>query len=109
LGAFLISSLKAKKMPVFATLTGVPSNKQEEGGKGKKVGKIPRKKICYIPIEGQVAVLKPIIDKISITYIGDPDLKASLRPDSRWTSSGSPPDVVKMPHVWVSSTFRTGG
>jgi hypothetical protein len=28
-------------------------------------------------MKGQVAVLKPIIDKISITYIiGDPDLKA---------------------------------
>jgi hypothetical protein len=64
-------------MPVFMTLTGVSSNKQE-GGK-KKVGKIPINKISYIPIKGQVAVLKPIIDKISITYIiSDPDLKAVL-------------------------------
>jgi hypothetical protein len=57
-------------MPVFMTLTGVPSNKQEDGGKGKKkVGQIPINKISYIPIGGQVAVLKPIVDKISITYI----------------------------------------
>ena len=62
-------------MPVFMTLTGVSSNKQEEGT--KKVGKIPFNKVSYVPIKGQVAVLKPILDKISITYIiGDPDLKA---------------------------------
>jgi hypothetical protein len=37
------------------------------------------KKISYIPIKGQVAVLKPIIDKISITYkIADPDLLKAL-------------------------------
>jgi hypothetical protein len=63
-------------MPVFTTLTGVPSNKQEELGKGKKkVGKIPVNKVSYTPIKGQVAVLKPVIDKISITYkISDPGL-----------------------------------
>jgi hypothetical protein len=68
-----------ERMPVYITLMGVPSNKQgEEGGnKKKKVGKIPVNNISYIPIKGQVAVLKPIIDKISITYIiGDPDLEA---------------------------------
>jgi len=37
-------------MPVFTTLTGVPSNKQEEVGKGKKkVGKIRYDDISYIP------------------------------------------------------------
>ena len=67
-------------MPVYMILTGVPSNKQEEVGKGKKkVGKIPVKNISYIPVKGQIAVLKPIIDKISITYIiGDPDLTAAV-------------------------------
>jgi hypothetical protein len=66
-------------MPVLMTLTGVPSNKQE-GGKGKKkIGQVPINNISYIPIKERVAVLKPIIDKISITYkIADPDLKAAL-------------------------------
>src|SRR4051812_17804888 len=65
----------AKRMPVFITLTGVPSNKQEGGGKGKeKVAKVVFNKVSYVPIKSQVAVLKPIIDKISITYIGNPGL-----------------------------------
>jgi len=62
-------------MPIYATLTGVSSNKPE----GKlKIGKIPLQKISYLPVKGQVAVLKPIIDKISITYIGDPNLTPVL-------------------------------
>ena len=66
---------RSEKMPIYATLTGVSSNKPE----GKlKIGKIPLQKISYLPVKGQVAVLKPIIDKISITYIGDPNLTPVL-------------------------------
>jgi hypothetical protein len=48
-----------ERMPVFTTMTGVPSNKQEEGGKGKKVGKIPYKDISYIPLQGRSPSLNP--------------------------------------------------
>lgn len=70
-------------MPVFVSLSGVSSNKQGEANeqgevKGKKVGKVLFDKISYIPIPGQVAVLKPVIDKISITYVGSPDLEPVL-------------------------------
>ena len=90
-------------MPVFMTLTGVPSNKPEEGGKGKqKVGKIPFNKISYIPIKGQVAVLKPILDKISITYIiGDPDLKAVVVQNLLH-------EIVEGVGHWQSGAFKVG-
>ncbi|WP_425987738.1 hypothetical protein [Afipia sp. DC4300-2b1] len=64
-------------MPVFFTVAGVSSNKQKED-KGKKA-KIDSKDVSYFPIRGKIAVLKPIIDKISITHqISDPELKETL-------------------------------
>ncbi|TPQ31525.1 hypothetical protein C2U70_23795 [Bradyrhizobium guangdongense] len=66
-------------MPVFVALSGVSSNKQGEAGKKgevkeKKIGKVPYNDISYIPIQGQAAILKPVIDKVAITYVGSPDL-----------------------------------
>ena len=65
-------------MPVVFPMTGVSSNKQE-GSEGSKKGKIEGKEVCYFPIPGHVAVLHPIIDKISVTYqIADQDLKGAV-------------------------------
>ncbi len=63
-------------MPVNVIFTGVSSNKQ---GEEVKKGSIEAESICYVPIKGRVAVLKPFIDKISITYkIYDPDLRGAI-------------------------------
>jgi len=87
-------------MPVFMSLTGVPSNKQEETK--KKVGKIPIKDICYIPLKGQIAVLNPVIDKISITYkIDDLDLKAAL-------IESLLQEIEEETNTWKSSAFKKG-
>ena len=60
-------------MPVTFGLGGVPSNKPEKSG---VIGKIDGKEVCYFPIPG-VAITKPFIDKIAITYkISDKDLTA---------------------------------
>ena len=73
-------------MPVL-TAIWIASNKQEyvDGigveGKGIKKTQIPFKDISYIPIPGRVAVLKPLIDKVSLTYktpSGDPALKPAV-------------------------------
>ena len=65
-------------MPVYLVIEGVSSNKQEEGEEKKK-GKIELSEISYCPIKGRVAVLKPIIDKITITHkIADNELTAAL-------------------------------
>ena len=64
-------------MPVYLVIEGVSSNKQE--GEEKKKGKIELSEISYCPIEGRVAVLKPFIDKITITHkIADKELTAAL-------------------------------
>ena len=58
-------------MPVVVSIKGVHSNEQpksDDSQKPVKVGKISAKDVCYYPIAHQVAVLKPIIDKVSITY-----------------------------------------
>jgi hypothetical protein len=52
-------------MPIYYVINGVSSNKQE--GEEKKKGKIESSEISYCPIKGRVAVLKPFIDKITIT------------------------------------------
>ena len=73
-------------MPVWLALKGVSSNKQkeiEESHKDKKskIGKILHKNISYCPIVGRVAVLKPVVDKVSITYKmdgSDPTLMPAL-------------------------------
>jgi hypothetical protein len=87
-------------MPVYYKLKGVSSNKQEETGK-KKEAKIQYKDISYVPIKGQVAVLKPIIDKISITYkIDDPDLKAVVVQNLL--------QEIEAGGGWQSGAFKTG-
>ena len=64
-------------MPVYLVIEGVSSNKQE--GEEKKEVKIELSEISYCPISGRVAVLKPIIDKITITHkIADNELTAAL-------------------------------
>jgi hypothetical protein len=64
-------------MPIYYVINGVSSNKQE--GEEKKKGKIESSEISYCPIKGRVAVLKPFIDKITITYkIADEELVATL-------------------------------
>ena len=75
-------------MPLWLLLKGLSSNKQDieskidiEIGKKDKKGKILSKDIAYCPITGQVAVLKPVIDKVSIVYKmggSDPDLMPGL-------------------------------
>ena len=70
-------------MPLVVVLKGLSSNKQEIDNKDKKSkkGTIRYKDISYVPIAGRVAVLKPIIDKVSIVYkVGgsDPDLMPGL-------------------------------
>lgn len=87
-------------MTVFMTLTGIPSNKQGEVGKAKKAGKIRYKDISYVPMKGQVAVLKPIIDKISITYVGHPDLKAVLVQNLL--------QEIEAGNHWESAPFKKG-
>src|SRR6266545_1217411 len=57
-------------MEILLTLKGPPSNKP---------GQIDLKKVAYRPLKAQIAVLKPIIDKISITYpIDDSELRETL-------------------------------
>jgi hypothetical protein len=64
-------------MPVYRVIEGVSSNKQE--GEEKKKGKIESSEISYCPIKGRVAVLKPFIDKITITHkIADEELVKTL-------------------------------
>ena len=67
-------------MPGYLVIEGVSSNKQEGEKTGeKKKGKIELSEISYCPIKGRVAVLKPFIDKITITYkIADQELTATL-------------------------------
>jgi hypothetical protein len=68
-------------MPVSFKLTGWSSNKQPNQHPGTKhtVGSINGTLVSYIPIKGRIAVLKPVLDKISIAYfIDDPDLLGAV-------------------------------
>jgi hypothetical protein len=70
-------------MAVWLSLKGMSSNKPEEGKSEKKSkkGNILYKNISYCPISGRVAVLKPVIDKVSLTYKlddSDPTLKPAV-------------------------------
>jgi hypothetical protein len=67
-------------MPVFFVLKGFSSNKHGDEEKiQEKKGTVGVTQICYIPIQNQVAVLNPFIDKISITYkISDNDGKRAI-------------------------------
>lgn len=58
-------------MPLFLKIPGaLSSNKQ---------GKVEWSRICYRVIDGKVAILKPLIDRLSITYlIKDPDLLGAV-------------------------------
>jgi hypothetical protein len=94
-------------MPVVVNLKGLPSNKQKIGdqgekGEGGKVGKVIVSDICYSPVPGRVAVLKPFIDKITIlSKIGDPIAKKAL-------IQGFNGDAEDGGKYSSASTFKTG-
>jgi hypothetical protein len=65
-------------MPVSIKLKAWSSNKQDDPHT-ETVGSVNANVVSYIPIVGRIAVLKPILDKIAITYmINDQDLLESV-------------------------------